>query len=299
MTITPAFKGRGKIREDRGFNLFTVTLLALMTLIIAYPIWNLVVSSFSDAKYLALGGVTFYPKGFTLENYKAVFRDTSIWNAFGISVAKTGLGVVTHVLFTSMVAYGMSKKYLMGRKLYVAIGIVTMFFGGGMVPTYLLFRQMGLLNQFSVYILPQLFSYFDMIILMNFFRDIPASLEESATIDGAGTWQVFGRIILPLSMPVLATIALFNGVYQWNDYMTAKMFVSNSDLHPVQMKLYEIVVQSQTTLMSNPSAGAVLPTTTRSIQLATIVVTALPIVLVYPFLQKYFVKGITLGAVKE
>lgn len=299
MTVTTATVRRGIIKEDRNFNTFTVILLALMTLIIAYPIWNLIISSFSDAKRLAQGGVTFYPKGFTLENYKAVFRDTSIWNAFGISLAKTGLGVGTHVLFTSMVAYGMSKKYLIGRKLYVAIGIVTMFFGGGMVPTYLLFRQLGLLNQFSVYVIPQLFSYFDMIILMNFFRDIPSSLEESATIDGAGIWQVFGRIILPLSMPVLATIALFNGVYQWNDYMTAKMFVTTPELHPVQMKLYEIIVQSQTTLMSNPSAGAVLPTTTRSIQLATIVVTALPIVLVYPFLQKYFVKGITLGAVKE
>ena len=290
---------RSIIHENRLFNTINVMLMLLLTLLIAYPVWNLIVSSFSDARHLTEGGITLYPKGFTLENYRAVFRDTTIWRAFGISIAKTVLGVLTHVFFCSMVAFAMSKRYLIGRKLYSTIGIITMFFGGGMVPTYLLYRQLGLLNNFWVYILPQLFSYYDMIILMNFFRDIPVSLEESAVIDGAGTWQVFLRIVLPLSLPVLATIALFNGVFQWNDYMTARMFVNREELYPVQMKLYEIIVQSQTTLMSNPSAGAVLPTTTRSIQLATIVLTALPIVLVYPFLQKYFVKGMTLGAVKE
>ena len=290
---------RSIIHENRLFNTINVMLMLLLTLLIAYPVWNLIVSSFSDARHLTEGGITLYPKGFTLENYRAVFRDTTIWRAFGISIAKTVLGVLTHVFFCSMVAFAMSKRYLIGRRLYSAIGIITMFFGGGMVPTYLLYRQLGLLNNFWVYILPQLFSYYDMIILMNFFRDIPVSLEESAVIDGAGTWQVFLRIVLPLSLPVLATIALFNGVFQWNDYMTARMFVNREELYPVQMKLYEIIVQSQTTLMSNPSAGAVLPTTTRSIQLATIVLTALPIVLVYPFLQKYFVKGMTLGAVKE
>ena len=273
--------------------------MLLLTLLIAYPIWNVVVSSFSDAQSLSEGGITFYPKGFTLENYRAVFRDTTIWRAFGISIAKTVIGVLTHVFFCSMVAFAMSKRYLIGRKLYSAIGIITLFFGGGMVPTYLLYRQLGLLNSFWVYILPQLFNYYDMIVLMNFFRDIPASLEESAVIDGAGTWQVFLRIVLPLSLPVLATIALFNGVYQWNDYMTARMFINDEKLYPVQMKLYKVIVQSQTTAMSNPSSSAVLPTTTRSIQLATIVLTTLPIVLVYPFLQKYFVKGMTLGAVKE
>jgi len=290
---------RNTIRENLLFDTINVMLMLLLTLLIAYPIWNVVVSSFSDAQSLSEGGITFYPKGFTLENYRAVFRDTTIWRAFGISIAKTVIGVLTHVFFCSMVAFAMSKRYLIGRKLYSAIGIITLFFGGGMVPTYLLYRQLGLLNSFWVYILPQLFNYYDMIVLMNFFRDIPASLEESAVIDGAGTWQVFLRIVLPLSLPVLATIALFNGVYQWNDYMTARMFINDEKLYPVQMKLYKVIVQSQTTAMSNPSSSAVLPTTTRSIQLATIVLTTLPIVLVYPFLQKYFVKGMTLGAVKE
>lgn len=290
---------RSSLKEGRVFHTVSVLVLTVMTLLIAYPIWNVIVSSFSDAQALAEGNVTAWPHGFTLENYKAVFRDSSLCQAFGISVSKTLLGVATHLGITSMAAYAMSKRRLAGRRLYTAMGLVTMFFSGGMVPTYLLFRQLGLLDNFMVFILPQLFSYFDMVIIMNFFRDIPASLEESAEIDGASVWQTFTRIILPLSKPVLATIALFNGVFQWNDYMTAKMFINNKGLYPIQMKLYEIVVQSQMQDMVNPGIGVVLPTTTRSIQLATIVVTALPIVLVYPFLQKYFVSGMTLGAVKE
>ena len=287
-----------RIKEDRLFNAFNVLFMSLLTLLIAYPIWNLVMATFSGAQYLAEGSITFYPKGFTLENYQAVLRDESLIRAFGISVSKTLLGIVAHVLFCAMVAFGMSKRDLAGRKLYTALGIITMFFSGGMVPTYLLYRRLGLLNNFAVYIVPAMFSYFDMVIMMNFFRDLPPSLEESALIDGAGVWRVFVSIAIPLSVPVIATIALFTGVGQWNDFMTARMFVTNKNLHPLQMKLFEIIVRSQVSAMTNPAAGAVEQVTTRSIQLATIVLTTLPIVLIYPFVQKYFVKGMTLGAVK-
>lgn len=285
-----------KIRENRVFYAVTSIVLLLLSLVILIPIWNVVVSSFSDAQDLT--NVTLWPHGFTLENYKAVFRDSALAQAFGISVAKTVIGVTTHLAITSMAAYAMSKSNLFGRKFYTVLGIITLFFSGGMVPTYLLYRQLGLLDNFMVFILPQLFSYYDMIIIMNFFRDIPSSLEESAEIDGASVWQMFSRIVLPLSKPVLATIALFNGVFQWNDYMTTKMFINTKSLYPIQMKLYEIIVQSQTQSMNDLTAGAVLTTSTHSIQLATIVITALPIVIVYPFLQKYFVSGMTLGAVK-
>lgn len=287
-----------KIKENRVFNAFNILLMSVLTLFIAYPMWNLVVSTFSSAQYLAEGSITFYPKGFTLENYQAVLRDASLAKAFGVSVVKSLLGIVTHVSFCAMVAFGMSKKELAGRKIYTALGIVTMFFSGGMVPTFLLYRELGLLNSFAVYIIPAMFSYFDMVIMMNFFRDLPPSLEESALIDGAGVWKVFLQIVIPLSVPVIATIALFTGVGQWNDFMTARMFVSNKELHPLQMKLFEIIVRSQVSAMTNPAAGAVEQVTTRSIQLATIVLTTLPIVMIYPFVQKYFVKGMTLGAVK-
>lgn len=285
------------ISSEKVFDIVNNLLLVLIAVIIVVPLWNIVISSFSSGKALAEGGFIFFPKEYSLENYRTVLRDSSIWKSYLISIAKTVIGVITHLFFCSMVAFAMSKQYLRGRKLYTAMGVITMFFSGGMIPTYLLMKKLGLLNNFMVYILPQLFSYYDMVILMNFFRQVPPSLEESAKIDGAGVWTVFLRIILPLSKPALATIALFNGVYQWNDFMTAKLYVTNKDLYPVQMKLYEIIVQQQTQTMSVGSF--VMETTTKGVQLATIVITTVPIVIVYPMLQKHFVSGMMLGAVKE
>ncbi len=290
--------GKSKVKENRIFNFFNVIIMSIFTLIIIIPIWSIVVDSFSNPA-TATSGFRLWPVDFSLENYRVVFADSSIWNAFGISILKTVIGVTTHVFFTAMVAYGMSKSYLVGRKFYTAMGIVTMFFSGGMIPTFLLLKSLGLLNSFWVYIIPALFSYYDMIILMNFFREIPASLEESATIDGAGVWQIFLQIIMPLSKPALCTIALFNGVYQWNDYMSAKLYVNNEALYPIQMKLYQIIVSQQAQTMQPVSSSVVIETTSQSIQLATIVIATVPIVMVYPFLQKHFLAGMMLGAVKE
>ena len=286
------------LSQDKIFRFFNVLILCILTVIIVFPIWNVIVNSFSSAQAIAEGDSIFWPSEFSLENYKAVFRDSSIWMAFLISVAKTVIGVVCHVLFCSIVAYGMSKEYLKGRKLYTVMGVITMFFSGGIIPTYLLIKSLGMLNSFWVYIIPALFSYYDMIILMNFFRQVPSSLEEAAQIDGAGIWRVFAKIILPTSKPALATIALFHGVSQWNDFMTAKLYVTEKVLYPLQMKLYEIIVQQQMATMTNPTSVTVA-TTTKGIQLATIIVTTLPIVIIYPLLQKHFVSGMILGEVKE
>lgn len=281
-------------------NLFDIVnrlILLLIGVIILVPVWNIVVSSFANGKALAEGGFIFWPKEISFENYKAVLRDSSIWTSYIISIAKTVIGVPTHVFFCSMVAYGLSKRDLMGRKLYTVMGVITLFFSGGMIPTYLLMKKLNLIDSFMVYIIPQLFSYYDVVILMNFFRQIPPSLEESANIDGAGPWKVFLRIILPLSKPALVTIALFNGVYQWNDFMTAKLYITNKSLYPVQMKLYEIIVQQS---VKNMNIGTVvLDTTAKGVQLATIVITTVPILIVYPLLQKHFMSGMMLGAVKE
>lgn len=286
--------------DSRIFNAVNVVVLLLFTIIIIVPLWNVLISSFSSGKSLANDNFLFWPKEVSFENYRAVFRDTSIWQAFFISIAKTVIGVITHVLFCSMVAYAMSKKNLKGRKLYSTMGIITMFFSGGMIPTYLLIKSLGLLNSFWVYIIPAMFSYFDVIILMNFFRGVPDSLEESAMIDGAGQWRIFTSIYLPLSKPALATIALFNGVGQWNDFMTTKLYITDKALYPLQMKLYEIIVQSQTQSMQSLAAGAaVVETTTKGVQLATIVITTIPILIIYPILQKHFISGMMVGAVKE
>lgn len=284
--------------DSRLFDIINVVVLSIFTLIIVVSLWNIVISSFASGQALAKGDFVFWPKELSLENYKAVFRDDSMLQAFIISVLKTVIGVITHVFFCSMMAFGLSKRYLKGRKLYSALGIITMFFSGGMIPTYLLMKSLGLLDSFLVYIIPAMLSYYDVIILMNFFRNVPDSLEESAMIDGAGYWRVFLQIILPLSKPALATIALFNGVNQWNDFMTAKIYITDKALYPLQMKLYEIIVQSQTQGMENIGT-AVAQSTTKGIQLATIVVTTVPILVIYPLLQKHFIAGMMVGAVKE
>ncbi|MCE3202249.1 carbohydrate ABC transporter permease [Paenibacillus sonchi] len=293
---------RKVVKEDidsRIFDAINIIVLFLVTVVIVVPLWNVIISSLSSGKALAEGGFIFWSKEFSLENYRAVFNDNTIWQSFLVSISKTFAGVITHVFFCAMIGYGLSKRYIKGRKLYVAMGVITMFFSGGMIPTYLLIKSLGLLNSFWVYIIPALFSYYDVVILMNFFRNVPDSLEESAKIDGAGDWRIFLKIFIPLSMPAMATIALFNGVGQWNDFMTTKLYITNQALYPLQMKLYEIIVQSQTQSMQNIGGSAVIETTTKGVQLATIVITTLPIVVIYPLLQRYFISGMMLGAVKE
>lgn len=243
-------------------------------------------------------GDLFLATEFSLESYYTVFEDSAIYKAFVISVAKTVIGVVLHTALTAMVAYGMSRRNLMGRKIYMNMGILTMFVSGGMIPTFLLFKELGLLNNFWVYIIPVLFSFYDMVILMNFFRSIPFSLEESAMMDGANPFIIFVKIILPLSLPVLATIALFHGVFQWNDYMTANIYVDDRSLYPLQMLLFRIVSENLSPAVAT-GTNVVRNTTSQSLQLATMVVTTVPVVVIYPFLQKYFIQGMTLGSVKE
>ncbi|MBP1041399.1 carbohydrate ABC transporter permease [Vagococcus sp. BWB3-3] len=293
-------KASAKVKDGRVFNAINVTLLVIFTLIIIVPIWNVLVMSVSSGPGMAEGGVALWPKGFTLQNYQKVFADESIWRAFFISVSKTVLGAGTHVIFCAMVAYGLSKRNLVGRGFYTKFGVFTMYFGGGMIPMYLLIKSLGLLNNFWVYIIPGLLSYYDVIILMNFFRDVPASLEESAKIDGANDWTVFTRIFLPLSKPALATITLFSGVSQWNDFMTAKMYISDKNLYPLQMKIYEIIVESQTKALDfQGGVDLLVQTSSKGVQLATIVITTVPILMIYPLLQKYFISGMMAGAVKE
>lgn len=265
-----------------------------------YPIWYVLVNAFNDGTDAMRGGIYWWPREFSLDNFKAVFESPGIMTAMGITVAKTVVGTAVHVFFTAMVAYAFSRKDLIGGKLYILMGTVTLFFGGGLIPTFLLIRDLHLLDNFLVYIIPVMFSFFDLIIFMTFFREIPEGLEEAARIDGANDWSIFLRVVLPVSLPVIATIALFHGVYQWNDYFTGMIYINNTDMQPIQTYLYRVVAQSSSNQMVAAVQGtaATKTVTSQSIKLATMVVTTLPIVFVYPFLQKYFVKGMMIGSIK-
>ncbi|NLP34674.1 MAG: carbohydrate ABC transporter permease [Clostridiales bacterium] len=294
------------MKRSRGTLIFDICNTIFMIFIIficIYPIWYVIVNSLNDAKDAMMGGIYWWPRVFSLDNYKAVFEDNKVLQAFKVTIAKTILGTSLNVFFTAMVAYPLSKKYLVGRKYYMAIGTITMFFSGGLIPTFILYKKLHLLNTFMVYIIPAAFNFFNLLIFINFFREIPPSLEESARLDGASDWKIFYKIVLPLSKPVLATITLFAGVGQWNDYFNGVMYITDRvDLEPIQTYLYRMVAEVQSSQMASSISASNITasdTTSTSIKLAAMVITTLPICCVYPFLQKYFVKGMMVGAVKE
>jgi putative aldouronate transport system permease protein len=285
--------------SEAVFDVLNVLLMLVICFLTLYPIWYVLVNSFNDGTDAMRGGIYWLPRKFSFESYLAVFANTGIMRAMGVTVAKTLIGTVVHVFFTAMVAYAFSRKELIGRKFYMMIGTITLFFGGGLIPYFLLIRDLGMLDSFMVYIIPAMFNFFDLIIFLAFFREIPAGLEEAARIDGANDFAIFYKIVIPVSMPVIATIALFHGVYQWNDYFVGMIFINNQDLQPIQTYLFRVVAQASSNLMMTAAPGGIAKTvTSQSIKLATMVVTTAPIIIAYPFLQKYFVKGFMIGSIK-
>lgn len=289
----------GLKRKTIGDHLINV-FMVLVCFLALYPVWYTVVISLNDSGDAMRGGIYLWPRKWSFESYKTVFTDQSIVKAFGITILKTIIGTAVSVFFTAMVAYAFGKKHIMGNKVYMVIGTITMFFSGGLIPSFILLKNLGLYDNFLVYIIPAMFSFYNMIIFMSFFRGLPSGLEESAKLDGANDFTIFIRIILPLSMPVVATIALFNGVGQWNDYFTGVLYINNSDLQPIQTFLYRIVASASASkaVVAMPAGISAQQVNSTSVRLATMVVTTAPIVCVYPFLQKYFVKGMLVGSIK-
>ena len=290
-----------------AFDVFNVLFMLALGFTFLYPFWNTLILSFNDSLDTMRGGVYFWPRIWTLDNYRAALSDSSILRAYGITIAKTLIGTSTGVILTASFAYGLSKKKLLFRNFYLNICIVTMFFSGGMVPTYILYRNLGLLNNFLVYIIPGFYSVGNMIVFKSFFVSLPDSLEEAAEIDGYNHLQIFFKIIIPLSMPVIATISLFNGVAHWNGWFDAYIYMTDESLYPLQTLLKKLLAQStmitdmQKSGIMNAGAGtgqASGTVTSNGLQLAMMMITTGPIILAYPFLQKYFVKGVIVGAVK-
>ena len=285
-----------------SFIFFSLILLAFVTL---YPFLNSLAISLNKADDTALGGITIYPRKFTIDNYKIIFSNPTLFRAYIITISRTLIGAASSVLATAMFAFGMSKSYLKGKKFYMTMCIITMYFNGGLIPSYMLIRTLGLTNNFLVYIIPNLVSVFNMIIMRTFFRSIPEAIEESAKIDGASLFRIFFKIIFPLSTPIIATIALFNGVFHWNSWFDAAIYITDQKLKPVQSILVSVINASrfQEALAKAGAAaehlGRMNKINSRSLTMATMVTTVIPIIMVYPFLQKYFIKGIMIGSVKE
>nr|WP_090674197.1 carbohydrate ABC transporter permease [Paenibacillus tianmuensis] len=290
--------------EDRVFSVFIHIALLFLAFVTFYPFWNAAVISFNLGSDTSLGGITFWPRAFTLENYQVVLKDVKILKGFGVSIARTLVGTFLTIAATSILAYGLSRKELIGRNYYMTFCIITLYFGGGLIPTYLLIRGLGLFDSFWVFVIPSIISVWSMIIFRTFFRQIPAGLEDAARIDGCGYWGTFLRVVLPLSGPVVATLSLFTAVTHWNDWFVASIYINNQDLLPVQALLKQTLDSNIASEMTQDSAAQSFLAkrqsfTTKSLTMATMMVTTIPIILVYPFLQRYFVKGVLVGSLKE
>jgi putative aldouronate transport system permease protein len=280
--------------------------LIVLSFTALYPFWNALVVSFNTGTDTSMGGVTFWPRDFTLENYKIILSDNRLLNGFFISVSRTVIGTITAILMTAILAYGMTKSNLMGRKIYMVYFIITMYVGGGLIPSYLLIRSLGLMNNFLVFIIPSLISVWNMIVFRTFFKGLPAGLEESAQIDGCSHWGMFFRIILPLSGPVIATLGLFTAIAHWNDWFMPSIYITNEKLVPIQTMLRQTlnsnIVTGQSGIFDTASASIVEKTrsiTSKSLTMAMMMVVTLPIIIVYPFVQRFFVKGVLVGSMKE
>ena len=292
---------RGRL-NDKAFNLLNSALMLFVLFATLYPFYYCIVLSFNDGRDAMKGFIFLFPREFTLDNYKTALSDNLVLNSFAVTTLRTLAGTLASVFFNAMVAYALTKKELKLRKIYISIGLFSMYFSGGMIPTYLLIKQLGMIDKFAVYIIPTLSYFFNILIYMAFFRDIPASLVESAKIDGANEFYIFIRIIIPVSTAVIATIALFYGVYHWNSWYEPYIYVSNPKLQTLPALLVKMINQSLAEeLVRNSGRSAMsfnfgIPS--NSVRLATMVIATAPIMAVYPFLQKYFVKGIMIGSVK-
>lgn len=291
-------------RHDKIWDSIIGVFLFVFVVVTLYPILNTLAVSFNDGIDTVRGGITLWPRQFTLQNYQTVFNNPNLKQAAFISVSRTVIATVLQVFLTSMLAYVLSRKDFIFKKQLSFVYVLTMYVGGGLIPTYILMKNLHLTNNFLVYILPGLVSAFNMIVVRTYMNGLPDSLVESAKIDGAGDFRIFIQIILPLCKPVLATIALFIAVGQWNSWFDAMLYCSQTpSLTTLQYELMKVLSSASQQASSTTSIEALKNAsnmvTPMSVRAAITIVTALPIVCLYPFLQKYFVSGLTIGGVKE
>lgn len=291
---------------DKAFDALNIGIMVFILLIVIYPILNVIAISFSNANHIARADVTIYPRGFTLEAYRYILKDKQVWLGYRNSIIYALGSTFVSLLLTSLFAYPLATKDFMLKKFLTIFLTITMFFGGGLVPTYLLMRNIHLMNNPLVLILPFSVGAYNVFVFRTFFKNIPAELIESAEIDGANDFVVLFRIVIPLSKALLATFGLFGIVGSWNSWFNALIYLKDTNLYPVQLVLREYLYVIDATNMQaragmggasfNPNLLQMIAP--KGVRMAMVVVTMFPIMMVYPFFQKYFVKGVMIGAIK-
>lgn len=286
---------------SRVFDAFNVLLMFLFMLTIIFPFWNQLCISFSDVSVNPVSNIVFAPKGFNTESYQKVFSDGRILRVAGVSVLRVLVGTVGTLLCTGLLAYVTTIEWFSGRKLLRRAFLFTMYFSAGLIPTYLAFISIGLYNTFWVYIIPGLFSAYYMLIISSYISNLPSALFEAARIDGATELKIYFRVVLPISIPVFAAIAVYCAVDQWNSWFDTTIYAPNGKWDTLQIYLRRVLLEIEALSMIEDSSKALSKfktLTPQSIRAATTIIVTVPIVCVYPFLQKYFMTGITIGAVK-
>jgi putative aldouronate transport system permease protein len=283
-------------RGEKVFNVFNVLFLLFCAAICLFPFIHVFVKSISGETAILAGDVILWPKDPQLEAYKAVFGNQSMNSSFFFTVYTTVLGTAINILLTVLAAYPLSRPSLVGKKGLWLMILFTMFFSGGMIPLYLVVNGLHLVNTVWALVLPGAISTYNMIIMKTFFQNIPDSLEESAMLDGCTEIGVLFRIVLPLSLPVIATLSLFYAVGHWNNFMSSLLYINDTSKFTLQLKLRQLVLQDEVATMMEGATSATLPR--ESLKAASVMYATLPILVVYPWLQKYFVKGVLVGSVK-
>ncbi|WP_322905928.1 carbohydrate ABC transporter permease [Paenibacillus campi] len=294
-------------RSDRMFLLLNYVYLAIALVCVLYPLVYIVSASISSPTYVSSGEMWLLPKGITFEGYQRVFENQSIWQGYANTILYTVVGTLVNLLVTIPAAYALSRADFVGRGFFMAMFLVTMFFSGGLIPTYLLVKNLGLVNTMWALILPGAASVWNIIVARTFFQStIPKELQEAAHIDGCTNLRLFWKIVIPLSAPIIAVMALFYGVGHWNSYFNALVYLNDESKYPLQMVLRQILVLQEMTgsgIGSATSGEAAMAMNARAdsaalLKYAVIIVSTLPIIAIYPFLQRYFVQGVMIGSVK-
>ncbi|MDF2922470.1 MAG: binding-protein-dependent transport system inner rane component [Paenibacillaceae bacterium] len=284
-------------RSEKWMSAVIYTVLGLFALMALAPFLHVFAQSLSSHRAIMSGEVGLYPVDLSVKAYQEVLKDQAFIRSFIVSVERTVSGTLLNVLLTCLLAYPLSKSYIGGRKV-IMMGIVfTMLFSGGMIPTYLVVKSLGLLDSFWVYLLPGAISAFNLIIMRSFFQNVPQELEESARIDGSSNLGILFKIVIPLSMPAIATISLFHAVSHWNAFFDAVLYISNSKLYPLQVYLRDLIQLNQSNINVKDSLEQQL-IANESLKAAALFASTIPILILYPFLQKHFVKGAMIGSVK-
>ncbi|WP_312371055.1 carbohydrate ABC transporter permease [Lachnoclostridium sp.] len=289
-------------RAGKVFDIVNAVFMFCFMIIVVYPFINVLAISFNNGQDAVKGGIYLWPRKFTLANYEYVLHGVTLIRGTIVSVLRTVIGTITGVLCSALLGYIVSCKHFAGRKFMRILFIITMYFGGGLIPTYLLMTKLGLVNTLTVYWLPSLFSAYYMLLTASYIQNIPDALFEAARVDGASEIRIFTQFVIPLSVPMLACIAIYIGVGQWNSWFDVNLYSKNGTWDNLQIILYRML--NQASAMADMTDSVMLSEKMRSIQPLTIrsaitVVVVTPIIIIYPFFQKYFVSGMTLGAVKQ